>query len=271
MISQPISLDRVELVAISSIQFLPTLRAIEKSMTQAHFSDVKFFTHARNVSLPKEIKHISINRLHSSEQYSYFILKKLADFIEADFALIVQWDGYVLDGTAWSDGFLAYDYVGSRWPHFADSHVVGNGGFSLRSRRLLTACQSPKITLSGAEDLTICRTHRQLLEEEFGVRFAPPSIADAFAFERVTPARQTFGFHGIFNMIDVEGVAEFAHIYDQVDWEMIGDREIRDCLMRLLRKAPLHDPMLAIRLLRDWISARNIKKHAPPWLRLRGR
>ena len=33
------------------------------------------------------------------------------------------------------------DYIGAPWPHFRDGHNVGNGGFSLRSRRLLEACR----------------------------------------------------------------------------------------------------------------------------------
>jgi hypothetical protein len=50
--------------------------------------------------------------------------------------------------------------------------ACGNGGFSLRSRRLLQALQDPRIALSVVEDETICRTFRPLLERDYGIRFA---------------------------------------------------------------------------------------------------
>lgn len=262
-----ITLDRVELIAVSSTQLALTTRALEKSARQAQFASVKFITHDSDVPLAKGIERILIDRIDSSPAYSQFMLKRLADYVEAEFALIIQWDGYVLNGSAWTDDFLSYDYIGARWPHFTDEHIVGNGGFSLRSRRLLKACQIPQIASIEAEDVSICRTHRKILEQEYDVRFAPPHIADAFAFERAAPAVPTFGFHGFFNMVDIEGVPEFADLYAQADQEAIGDRELRDCLVHLLRKAPLRSRALSIRLMRDWFAARRAKRQAPLWAR----
>ena len=37
---------------------------------------------------------------------------------------------------AWTDDFFNYDYIGATW----DDGVVGNGGFSWRSRKLYGAC-----------------------------------------------------------------------------------------------------------------------------------
>ena len=68
---------------------------------------------------------------------------------------------------------------------------VGNGGFSLRSRRLLLALQDPRIELVEAEDTTICRTFRPLLEREHGIRFGSEALADKFAFEAALSDRQT--------------------------------------------------------------------------------
>src|SRR6202158_5959100 len=76
---------------------------------------------------------------------------------------------------------------------------VGNGGFSLRSRKLLLALQDPRIVLTEAEDVTICRAFRPLLEREHGIRFASEATADAFAFEAAYPIGKPFGFHGLFN------------------------------------------------------------------------
>jgi hypothetical protein len=91
---------------------------------------------------------------------------------------VVQHDGYVLNGGAWTDDFLKYDYIGAPW---GGVNLVGNGGFSLRSRRLLEACSR----MDGEphpEDDFICRRHRKDLEN-LGMRFAPKELADRFAVE----------------------------------------------------------------------------------------
>ena len=53
--------------------------------------------------------------------------------------LLIQWDGYVVNPEAWDPAFLGCDYLGAKWYWHDDGMRVGNGGFSLRSRRLLDA------------------------------------------------------------------------------------------------------------------------------------
>ena len=73
--------------------------------------------------------------IRSRAAYSQFVLKELGAHIATDYALVVQWDGYVIDGDAWADEFWNYDYIGARWPHVQGEFRVGNGGFSLRSEK----------------------------------------------------------------------------------------------------------------------------------------
>ena len=111
---------------------------------------------------------------------------------------------------AWDPAFLDCDYIGAAWHWHDDGMRVGNGGFSLRSRRLLDALQDPRIGLGGAEDETICRTFRPLLEREYGIRFADEPLADRFSFEAAYPVGKPFGFHGLFNFCRVVPPAELA-------------------------------------------------------------
>jgi len=76
---------------------------------------------------------------------------------------------------------------------------VGNGGFSLRSRRLLQALEDPVIVPSHPEDLCICRTYRARLEAQ-GLRFAPRALARRFAVEDEPLRDDVFGFHGPYHM-----------------------------------------------------------------------
>ena len=151
-------------------------------------------SHARQASTL-----VPVRRLDSRDDYSRFVLKELARHIATSHVLLVQWDGYVVNPAAWTDAFLDCDYLGARWFWHTDGHDVGNGGFSLRSRRLLDALQDPRIELDEAEDATIGRTFRDLLEREHGIRFGDAALADRFAFEAAYPVGKPFGFHGLFN------------------------------------------------------------------------
>ena len=60
-------------------------------------------------------------------------------------------------------------------------------------------CEDPRIALVEAEDTTIGRTFRPLLEREHGIRFGREALADRFSFEAAYPIGKPFGFHGLFN------------------------------------------------------------------------
>lgn len=53
-------------------------------------------------------------------EYSLFMVYSLAQFIETSHVLIVQDDGWVLNGNNWQDVFFNYDYIGSPLPIFVD-------------------------------------------------------------------------------------------------------------------------------------------------------
>jgi hypothetical protein len=154
----------------------------------------------------------TIAPLASRAEYSAFILKSLLAYIDTPHVLLIQWDGYVINPEAWKGEFLACDYIGAKWFWHDDAHRVGNGGFSLRSRKLLTALQDPRIVLDGAEDETICRRFRGLLEQEHSIVFATEQLADDFAFEVAYPIGKPFGFHGLYNFCRVVPPDELAEL-----------------------------------------------------------
>ncbi|WP_337174502.1 DUF5672 family protein [Paludisphaera sp.] len=145
-------------------------------------------------------------------RYSQFILHSLADHIETDFCIVVQWDGWAKNPDAWDEGFLEYDYIGAPWrsmwplsiPFPSYRRRVGNGGFSLRSRRWLeVGKRAPFNRDNKPEDLWCCRTHVKAWEEA-GCRVAPMEVARRFAVEYKLAdwgpdfdPEQAFGFHGL--------------------------------------------------------------------------
>jgi Protein of unknown function (DUF5672) len=200
-----ISVESTTLCAIDCLSPGLAVRSLRKSMAQCRFDSVKLLT-----SLPgrhEGIEVVAIDPINSIEDYSLFVRKSLARYIDTPFALVTQWDGYVTHGDSWSQEFLAYDYIGARWPTEVmkktggqPQYNVGNGGFSLRSQRFLRAGSDPKLTLIHPEDVHMCRTYRRLLEVEHEMQFAEAGIADRFAFEMEAPPGVPFGFHGCVNL-----------------------------------------------------------------------
>jgi hypothetical protein len=175
-----------------------TAAAIIRSTANCEFGDAIFFSDRQPPGGPYRWQEIP--RLSSIQDYSDFCLTKLPAFITTDYVLVIQWDGYVVNPTRWRDSFLKYDYMGAVWHgRFAENQRVGNGGFSLRSRRLLDALRSFPLIPRLTEDVAISQLHRPQLEDRFGIRFAPERIADQFSYE-MQYRQPTFGFHGFFNM-----------------------------------------------------------------------
>lgn len=211
-----LQLPQVTLCAVTSVNVAATLRALELCVAQVAFANCLLLTDAVVASPHPEIRVVPIARLESSAAYSNFILSNLVDYIETTHCLVAQWDGHVLDATRWQDAFLDQDYIGASWPQFQDGHDVGNGGFSLRSRRLMKACRAPEFVPLHPEDMAIGRTNRTWLEAQ-GYRFASRELSDAFSTERTGSLHTSFGYHGVFNMPDAIGAEAFWQTYRALD------------------------------------------------------
>lgn len=195
------------LVAVDCAQPAWAARALVRSAHQLPAARVLLLTDQPPdpAWLARGIEVAPIAPIRSREDYSRFMLTRLAPFIRTPFALVVQWDGWVLDGDAFDPLFWNHDYIGARWPHRAPPYVVGNGGFSWRSQRLLDALAAlaPELLPGEAEDEAIAIRLRPRLERDFGIVFAEPEAADRFAFDVGRPVGPTLGFHGVFNFWQV--------------------------------------------------------------------
>lgn len=242
-----LELPQVTLCAISSSNLAATVAALRTSMSQVDFASVLLFSHASALDLEltpdSGIQLVRIEQIASSAAYSYFVLERLARYITTSHCLVAQWDGHVIDARKWRPEFLEYDYIGASWPQFADDHDVGNGGFSLRSKRLLEACRKPEFERHHPEDVAICRTNRDRLEAQ-GMRFAPAELADAFSAERGSDPAFTFGYHGAFLMPRVLGSDRFWELYRGLNeraslwadtWKVARDMRSPSRIARLLR------------------------------------
>jgi tetratricopeptide (TPR) repeat protein len=192
--ARPTKVPATTLACVDTANYALAAHALRRTLEQCDFERALFFTDA---DLQVEgVETVRIAPIRSLEDYSRFIIKDLDRHVESDHVLVMQWDGYVLDGARWSAEFQRFDYVGAPW----QGGEIGNGGFSLRSKRLLRALQDPAVTDLTPEDLAICRTYRPMLEERYAIRFAPAEVAARFSFEMLPPPGPTFGFHGVHHL-----------------------------------------------------------------------
>jgi Protein of unknown function (DUF5672) len=206
-------LPSVTLLGIDCVNVERLQLAMDICMREVSFGAVKLLT-----SLPTtDARVVPIPAITSIEAYSQFCLKELSAYVDTPHVLVVQHDGFILNPQAWQDAWLEFDYIGApiqigEWT--IDRHgvpqtkrgslVVGNGGFSLRSKKLLdlTAklAAAGDFILSEPEDWAICYTEKAKLEAA-GIRFAPAAVAERFSFEGRSLEyhiyKDSFGFHGL--------------------------------------------------------------------------
>ena len=110
--------------------------------------------------------------------------------------------------SAWIDDFYNYDYIGAIFLR----GVVGNGGFSMRSRLFAEVMSqvdmtphNPQKTEHDNEDVLFCYTYKNFFQMR-GVRYAPSSIASRFSTEHIATDElhftESFGFHEIERLSD---------------------------------------------------------------------
>jgi hypothetical protein len=205
-----LALGDVTLVSVSSVNLDETQLALLMSSRHIDFGAIKLISSGLPSRLAAHIEYVAAPPMDILG-YSRFVLGQLHRHVQTPYCLLVQADGFVLASDLWSPEFLEYDYVGAPWPErlrlrpgnetlIFDRNRVGNGGFSLRSRKLLeTAARIDFDALEvpmKSEDLIIGHYLYHEMKAQ-GIRFAPVEVAARFSLESPEPGQHSaFGFHG---------------------------------------------------------------------------
>jgi hypothetical protein len=210
-----LSLPNVTLLAVSSVDLEQTELALRISSHDIEFGSIKLLTSESWVPSDPKIKIVKIPKINNVTGYSRFVLCELSRYVQTQFCLVVQADGFVLNADKWTNEFFDYDYLGAPWPldlkvqpgnisFDLKMNSVGNGGFSLRSKALLD--ETAKIDFDSlnfpnkSEDLIICHfLFSQMINA--GIRFPAPELAARFSVESAHASygqnpSTSFGFHG---------------------------------------------------------------------------
>jgi hypothetical protein len=210
----------ITLVAIDFLTHDLTKLALEKTISVVDPKEVVVVSD-RNILLGST--WVPAKPVSGMEEYATLMLKWTWPLIDTSHALYVQWDGMATNADLWTDEFLKYDYIGAPWPWKEEGVNVGNGGFSLRSHKLLHVCGfDSAIQLTAqepiAEDNIIGQHNRAYLEHKYGIKYAPTALAEQFSFE-LGESRDSFGFHGIWNMPARLTSDEFAKVMPHLNFE----------------------------------------------------
>lgn len=200
MLQHTINLDDVTYIAVDGRENPKYAKILviyaEYAAKYINFNKIKILTPIKQPPHPY-IEFITIPKLTLVE-YSKFIVNDLIHYVDTNYCILYQWDGCISHPEYWTDDFLKYDYIGAPWyfgPHVID--MVGNGGFSLRSKKLLQA--TAKLEFDGTgEDLFICYVKRNLLMKN-GIKFSDLQTALRFSVEWPKNDEHNFdncfGFH----------------------------------------------------------------------------
>jgi len=233
----------ISVVIVDNINHELSKFAIEKTLETIDCCEVLTFSDRPIIS---GATFIPIKKQINLYDYSQFILKNLWAHVETDHILIIQWDGMATTSNLWDDDFLKYDYVGAIWPWPQQGINMGNGGFSLRSRKLIESLRDSKINLgpiSGQnEDIAICVEHRDFLQNQYGIKYAPDNVARQFSTENEWLGK-SFGFHGIWNAPRFLSELEVEYIINNIKPHFWADTSKVIALVNSLNKYNL--PYLA--------------------------
>lgn len=233
-------LPQLTLCCVDNLYPLLGFEAVQKTCANLSFAEVLFFT-STDFVLPTHtvdnLRVVTHEVIRNLEDYSRFMIKNLQAYVKTSHVLTIQWDGYVIQPNSWKEQFLNYDYIGAPWPR-KSGLWVGNGGFSLRSIKLLTALKEEAIVPTHPEDACICDQHREYLEVACRLRFAPTDIAQSFSFEFIKPHDHVFGFHGMSNFPRVMPTDELLKFIQTMPDALIFNGYFRLFVVNLVKLTP---------------------------------
>lgn len=197
-----LKLPEVTLVLIETREHDLGQLALEDCERHVKFGDVLVFTDRVSQFMRADRRCIAVPDWPEKIGWCRHHWQDVAPHVGTSHTLAIQWDSWVVDPGMWRPEFLEYDYIGAPW-WYKDGKNVGNGGFCLRSTKLMRFLRKHRDRFpctNTLDDDLLCRQYRFALQDE-GFVWAPDDVALDFAFEvvRPNPNARHFGFHASYN------------------------------------------------------------------------
>lgn len=205
-----IQLPTVTLMTTTSVRLPEHIEAIKKCCENIKFGKVILVSHELPKDLPDYVEYKYYPEIRDIMDFNILMFRNVGKFVETSHALFCQDHAFVTNPELWDNDWLQYDYIGAPWPIRENSYIddngervrVGNGGFSLRSSKLMQLPLKLNIPLVHEqgfynEDGNICCYHKSKFLAH-GIKYAPVEVAAKFSYENPVPENQgipSFGFH----------------------------------------------------------------------------
>ena len=184
-------IDDVTLLCVDTVDYKRGRDVVCKCLKVVGFKHISL---SGGKTIPPEILKAS----DPLPKYSAFCLHHLYKYFNTSHCLIVQHDGWIVNSDAWRDEWLEYDYVGCQtvWTEPGEEGKGGNGGFSLRSRKLMELASLTAHDPHPEDMVLSCLPPRGIRNEleAAGCKFAPAKVQKIFGLER-QPYSGQFGHH----------------------------------------------------------------------------
>jgi len=201
----------VTLIAVDCTERINnTILSLLECSESIQFGAIKLLSNKKPDNLPDKIEFCECENITNINVYNNFMFLSLYKYVDTSHCLTVQDHARILNPKKWDDNWLYFDYIGSPWPVVPNSYMandgtrsrVGNGGFSLRSRKLMELPSRMGYYLKEEqgyynEDGNICCYWKSEFLKN-GIKYAPLTVAVEFSYE--TPMAENlnvipFGYH----------------------------------------------------------------------------
>ena len=105
-----LNLNKVTLACIDDVDPAMAKMIMKSLLARIDFAESILFS-----SKDESYVDHKINSINSLRDYSIFAVKEMHKYINSEFLMIIQRDGYPINLEAWDDQFLDYDYIGAPW------------------------------------------------------------------------------------------------------------------------------------------------------------
>jgi hypothetical protein len=203
-------LPDVTLIAYTSSDLESTILSLSYCARDFDFGAIKIISHEEPAHTYKGITYEKGDKINGINDFNRYMFLELGKHVETSHCLYIQHHAFIINPELWNDNWLQYDYIGAPWEVIPNIYIanngetvrVGNGGFSLRSKKLLDLPKKMGWDLRQEqgwynEDGNICCYYRKEMLEN-GIKYAPIEIASVFSFENFVPENiglDYFGFH----------------------------------------------------------------------------
>ena len=208
-----IEVPDVTLVAVDCTNRIEeTIKALQICAKKINFGNAVLLRHEKPKNLPSFIIYKKIAKIKNIDEYNFFMFLELYKYFNTTHCLTIQDHALIINPELWDNNWLKWDWIGAPWEIRENSYIAnngerirqGNGGFSLRSKKI---CSLPsKMGWELREERGFYNEdgnftvywRKEMLKQ--GIKYAPLEVAAKFSYENPVGENnfgntKTFGFH----------------------------------------------------------------------------